>query len=55
MHDKEDVRDGIMQKWEYRVKWYGEDEAKAKKMVDVDMSDDALMGFGDNNANTEPA
>ena len=31
--DKEDVAAGIMQHWEYRVKWYGEDEEKAKEMV----------------------
>lgn len=28
--DIQDVRDGIMQRWEYRMKWYGEDEATAK-------------------------
>ena len=33
MRDKDDVAAGLMQKWEYRVKWYGEDEATAKKMV----------------------
>ena len=31
--DKEDVAAGIMQPWEYRAKWYGEDEETAKKMV----------------------
>lgn len=31
--DRQDVRDGFMQKWEYRVKWYKEDEATAKAMV----------------------
>jgi len=30
--DLQEVRDGIMQKWEFRVKWYGEDDAKAKEM-----------------------
>lgn len=30
--DLQEVRDGIMQKWEFRMKWYGEDEAKAKEM-----------------------
>ncbi|HWQ90251.1 MAG TPA: hypothetical protein VN673_01175, partial [Clostridia bacterium] len=44
--DREDVRDGLMQKWEYRVKWYGEDEETAKKMVAVEKSDDDWMGFG---------
>ncbi len=34
MQDKEDVRDGIMQRWEYRMKWYGEDEETARRMAD---------------------
>lgn len=47
MQDKEDVRDGIMHKWEFRVKWYGEDEATAKRMAPDDgMDDDEVMGFG---------
>ena len=33
--DKEDVAAGIMQPWEYRAKWYGEDEETAKEMVGV--------------------
>ncbi len=41
--DLQDVRDGIMQKWEYRVKWYGDDEETAKKMVGAEMSDDEIM------------
>jgi hypothetical protein len=45
MRDLQEIRDGIMQKWEYRVKWYGEDEATAKKMVAQDPDDDDLMGF----------
>ncbi len=28
--DRQDIISGIMQRWEYRVKWYGEDEATAK-------------------------
>jgi len=28
-----EVRMGLMQKWEYRVKWYGEDEETAKKVI----------------------
>lgn len=28
--DRQDVLNGIMQRWEYRVKWYGEDETQAK-------------------------
>lgn len=31
--DLQDLAAGIMQPWEYRVKWYGEDEETAKKMV----------------------
>lgn len=31
--DIQDVRDGLMQPWEYRVKWYGEDEITAKAMA----------------------
>lgn len=28
--DRQDVLNGIMQRWEYRVKWYGEEETQAK-------------------------
>lgn len=28
--DREEISIGVMQRWEYRVKWYGEDEATAK-------------------------
>jgi len=34
--DLVEVQNGIMQKWEYRVKWYGEDEAAAKAAVQVE-------------------
>ncbi len=44
--DLQEVRDGIMQKWEYRVKHYGETDEEAKKMVATSQSDDDLMGFG---------
>ncbi len=43
--DLQEVRDGLMQKWEYRMKWKGEDEATAKKMVAQEEADDDLMGF----------
>ena len=45
--DRQDVRDGFMQKWEYRAKWYGEDEATAKKMVAEmeEPEDDEVFGF----------
>ncbi|HOV69936.1 MAG TPA: hypothetical protein PLZ84_06385 [Clostridia bacterium] len=45
--DLQEVRDGLVQKWEFRVKWYGEDEETAKRMVKSSLSDDMLMGFGD--------
>lgn len=31
--DRQDLAAGIMQPWEYRAKWYAEDEATAKAMV----------------------
>ena len=31
--DRQDVSMGLMQAWEYRMKWYGETEAQAKEMV----------------------
>ncbi len=31
--DRDDVAAGLMQPFEYRMRWYGEDEAKARKMV----------------------
>lgn len=43
--DMQEIRDGIMQKWEYRVKWYGESEDKAKAMIANEPSDDEIMGF----------
>lgn len=45
MRDKEDVRDGIMQAWEFRAKWYGEDEATAKAAVGAQRTDDEYMAF----------
>ncbi len=47
-----DVNNGIMPKWEYRMKWYGETEEEAKAVIDginretSELSDNALM-FGD--------
>ncbi len=32
--DLQEVRDGLMQKWEYRAKWRGEDEAAARRMAE---------------------
>ena len=34
MNDLQEMRDGIMQKWEYRAKWYGETEEEAKAAID---------------------
>ena len=46
--DLEEVREGIMQKWEYRMKWYGEDEETAKMMVNKEEADDdVLLGFNE--------
>ncbi len=42
--DRQDVRDGFMQKWEYRVKWYHEDEETAKAMCPP--TADTGPGFG---------
>ena len=45
--DRQDVRDSLMADWEYRVKWYGEDEETARRACATmqSPSDDALMGF----------
>lgn len=34
--DRQEVAMGAMMLWEYRAKWYGEDEETAKKMVEAD-------------------
>ncbi len=47
LRDMQELNAGIMQKWEYRMKWYGEDEATAKKMAAAQISDDELMDFKD--------
>lgn len=31
--DRQDVRDGLLQPWEYRTRWYGEDDETAKAMT----------------------
>ena len=50
VRDLQEIRDGIMKKWEYRVKWYGESEEQAKAMVgDGDEpTDDEIMNFVNN-------
>ena len=34
LNDLQEMRDGIMQKWEYRAKWYGETEEEAKAALE---------------------
>lgn len=48
LRDQQEVSAGLMQKWEYRVKWYGETEQQAKKVLGQtkEMTDDEIMGFG---------
>ncbi len=36
--DRQDVRDDLMQPYEYRMKWYGEDEKTAKEKTQVTAS-----------------
>lgn len=33
-NDRQDIRDGVLQHWEYRVKWYGETEEQAKAAIE---------------------
>jgi A118 family predicted phage portal protein len=33
-NDRQDIRDGILNHWEYRVKWYGETEEEAKAAIE---------------------
>lgn len=40
--DLQEVRDGIMQKWEFRVKWYGETEEQARAMCPREPEADAF-------------
>lgn len=43
--DRQDVRDGVMQKWEYRVKWYDESETDAKAAIDTGFDMNDPFGF----------
>lgn len=43
--DKDDVSAGLMLPWEYRVKWYGETEDEAKRILAENPTDDEIMGF----------
>lgn len=44
--DLDEITAGIRNKWEYRMKWYGEDETTAKAMVVKEQNPDQIMGFG---------
>lgn len=48
IRDREEVSQGLMLPWEYRVKWYGEDEATAKAKLDEqpEMDENEILGFG---------
>lgn len=46
--DRQDVRDGLMRDWEYRMKWYGETKEKAQEILAEGpeaLTDDEIMGF----------
>lgn len=46
--DRQDVRDGLMRDWEYRMKWYGETKEKAQEILSEGpeaLTDDEIMGF----------
>lgn len=52
MQDIQDVRDGAMAMWEYRMKWYSETEEQAKKIIsEIESGGASDLGFeGDNDA-----
>lgn len=45
LRDQQEVAAGLMKKWEFRVKWYGETEQKAKEMVgeEDEQTDDEIL------------
>lgn len=43
--DLQEVRDGLMMPWEFRVKWRGETEAEAKRILSEKRTDDGWMDF----------
>ena len=43
--DRQDVRDGLLNDWEYRVKWYGETAEEAKAALN-DMKTAQTNPFG---------
>ena len=45
-NDRQDIRDGILQPYEYRMRWYGEDEETAKaKINDMQTAQTNPFGF----------
>lgn len=44
LQDIQDINLGVMQKWEYRMKWYNEDEKTAKSRVSEE--DSTSIGYG---------
>ncbi len=46
-NDRKDVQDFIMQPWEYRMTWYGEDEQTAKAMTENSGRTYGEIQFGD--------
>lgn len=46
LRDLQEVRDGIMPKWEYRVKHYGDNKKTAMKMVSVDTTEPGISFQG---------
>lgn len=49
IRDQSEVSQGLMLPYEYRMKWYGEDEATAKrKLAELNsMSDEEILGFNE--------
>ncbi len=43
--DMQDVREGIMNKWEYRAKWYGESDDTAKANIPESSYEEDPFGF----------
>jgi len=54
MRDQQEVLNGLMAKWEFRMKWYGEDETLAKQRIKEiegsQQTDEEILGFGEPNA-----
>lgn len=42
--DRQDVRDGLLAKWEYRVRWFGESEDEARQKA-AELAGDEPIGF----------